>query len=194
MRAEDALAGFRMDALGADDEIETAFRAALEGHIHRIAIVDLRGDPVAEHHLRPALHRPVERQRQFAARQADEAAAGCPVENFGLETAPAAPVIADQAHLADLISGFEKLRHQPHLLGNVIALAPEIDDIAARARCRRFLDYRRRQAMFGQPPGHCRAGYTRAADQDIHRSCLAIRTPSRQSRNSVAICLRVLYK
>ena len=44
------------------------------------------------------------------------------------------PALADETHLFDVVADLLEPRHQAHLLGQVVALAPEIDDVAAAAR------------------------------------------------------------
>jgi hypothetical protein len=57
---------------------------------------------------------------------------------------------------------------QPHLLGDIVADPPEVDDIAAAAQLWRRLDKQRLVTGFLQPVGQRRTGDASSIDGNLH--------------------------
>ena len=68
---------------------------------------------------------------------------------------------------------FEQARDRPHLLGDVVARPPEIDDVAAGPRRGRRFEQHRLEAELAQPPGQRGPGYAAADDRHPHRPRVA---------------------
>src|SRR6188768_2596982 len=96
-----------MQAIGADDEIKAALRAALELHADGVSNIVDRGDAVVEDRLDPVSQTLEDQRRQLPAWHAREAPAGQSLEHAHGETAEPFPVAVDLPHLFHVIASFE---------------------------------------------------------------------------------------
>ena len=137
----------------------------LELDAHFVRFFVKRRNLIAEQNLGP-LGRLVEQEPgEAAARDRDEPVPCERAQAFRAETRdPFAPV-ADDAKLADMIASRLEAVREPHPLGDVVARAPEVDDIAAGPERRRALDNGRVVSCGVEPVGERRPGNTRARDE-----------------------------
>ena len=165
LRPEGEAAHRRMQAVGADDEIEPPLAAGFQSNGDMVLPLVQRDDLVAEDRLRAVLERLEQQPRQRAAADGHVAAAGEFDEDLGAEAGDAFAGRIDDAHLANAVTVAQDFGHQTHALGDVVAEAPEIDDIAAAAQRRRMVEQGRREAGAFQPIRKRRPGDPGAGDQ-----------------------------
>ena len=68
---------------------------------------------------------------------------GHTAEDGDVESSSLTTVATDEAHFTYLIAEAADLADEAHLLGDVVADPPEIDDVATRTKARRLLDVTR---------------------------------------------------
>ena len=154
-----------MQAVRADDQIETALAGVPQPNMDAVGPLLETGDLVAEVALGPTLDPLEEQSRQIAAPERHVAPAGQLVENPGPETGRAPPCIVDDPQFARAVAVAINVLPQAHAFGNVVAETPEIDDIAARAKRGRALDQGRVEPAGSQPVRERRSGNSDAGDQ-----------------------------
>ena len=74
----------------------------------------------------------------------------------------------DEAYFAHLIAEVSDLGDEPHLLDDVVADAPKVDDVAADTTALRLLDEKNVMPRFRQPVCKSRPGDAKAIDDDVH--------------------------
>ncbi len=165
----------RMQATGADDEIEFARRTALQVHLHAVIVLLDRGDAVAEDGLHVISDDAVDHDGEITVSQAGELA-GHPVESLGTESTHLAPAPVDQLHLSHAVSGGLQLRTESHPLSDPISSTPEVDDIAAGPQLRGLFNESGLMAATLQPVSQGRTGDAGAVDHDSHHVLSASNT------------------
>ena len=151
-----------MQAVRADDEIETPGRRALERDIRPARVLVDRNDLIAEHDLGSG-GGPVEHESgKDAARDGDEAAASQRANGRHAKSGELFAAVANDAKLADVVACGVEVAPEPHALGDVIAEAPEVDDVASCPEIGRPFDKRGFEAGGGEPEGERRPGDPRA--------------------------------
>ncbi len=156
----------RMQAVGADDEIERAGLRALELDPDVVFFLAESPDLVAEDRFDPITERSVDAPCQIASAYAEELVVQRAAEACHAEPANAGSRTVDDADLAHLVAVLTKCRHQIHALGDVEARTPEIDDVAAGTQRRGALDNGWGESIMGQPIGEGWAGYPRSRYQN----------------------------
>src|SRR5690606_16980275 len=145
---------------------------------------------IAEDRLDAAFDKAVKSGRKVGAAKARHAAFREMVEDIDRKPAIGAPLRIDEPHLLHLIAEPPHLGNEAHLLGHVIAHAPEVDDVAAGAQARRLLDQHRLVAEFGQPPGERGPADAGTVDRHLHREILSLETVSQNSAQALSIPAR----
>lgn len=160
--AEDQTTGVRVQAVGADDQVEAAGRAPLERDFDALRGVGQRRDGVAEHVLHRVLRAFVHELGQVAA------------EDLHV----AAHHLRGQLHARGAVGGDDALRAHVRPTGvdlvpdahrgehPAVHVAPEVDGEAAGAQGGRLLDDRDPGAPAGQVQGEGGPGDAGAGDQD----------------------------
>ena len=144
-----------MKAVGADDKIEASLPGPFKPDMGAVPILPDRRDLVAEDDLRPR-RRPVERQAgETAAGNGDEAAAGKRAKGRNAKSRELLAPVAHDAKLADVVAAGLELARKAHALGDLIAQAPEVDDISAGAQMRRTFDKGGFIARSVEPESEC---------------------------------------
>ncbi len=138
-RAERERPHVRMQPVGAHDQIEPILPAVREGHDGPGFVLRDRCDRHAEMD-RDALTGAGERGREIGPRQADEAAALRLVQRRQVHVRVLAAVAIDHPQLAHLVAALAQRRDESHALRDLVADAPEIDEVSARSRRRRLLE------------------------------------------------------
>src|SRR6185312_7656071 len=151
-----------MQAVGSDHKIEPAFAAMSQTNPNPVRLFPQPGDLVAEDALDRALD-PLEQQAgQLAARQGDIASSGQLAKNPRSEPGAASARVIHDPHFRHAIAEAVDVLDQSHSVGEVVAKAPEIDDVAAGADIGSALDQCRHKPGCAQPEGERRAGYSSA--------------------------------
>jgi hypothetical protein len=160
-----------VQSVGADDQVEVADHAAVERHAYAIALVVERANAVSKHCLDPTAECAEDNRRELAARDAHVPPVGPAHEQLRIERRDALSVGVDLPDLAQVISAAQYLGHDAHAVGHIEAGTPEVDEIAALAKCRSVLDERRLVAGVLQPVSERRTGDARADDEGFqHRN------------------------
>ena len=132
-----------MQSVGADHQSKAPLAGMFESDLDVVRVLPQLDDLVAETRLRLVLD-PLEHQsRKVAAPQRNVAAAGQFAKDTGAEARDTLSRGVDDAQLAHVIADALDAVRQPHLLGDVVASPPKVDDIAAVAQCRRAIDQHR---------------------------------------------------
>ena len=157
-----------MESIGADHEIELAFRPVFERDADGFVGLLNPRDAVAEDCLDPAFELAEDGRGQLRSRKADIAASGRLGNDVDREAGDAFAVSVHDPDLLDHVAFFAELRQQPHTIRDIEARAPEVDDVAACAQRGRLLHDGRLEAVVGQPVGQGRSRNPRARYQDSH--------------------------
>ncbi len=163
-----------MQPIRPDDQLYLAGSGMVKANPHAVAAVVNRGDGVAKDCLHPAGQRAVNGSAKVGAAHAGEAVAGQAPEDGGREAAALPALRVHIAHLIDLVAAFQNLGQQAHLLGDVVADAPEVNDVAAAAQLRRLLDEQHLVAGFEQPVGEGWTGDAGSINGDFHEVLLLV--------------------
>ena len=108
---------------------------------------------VAEEDLRLTLDRIEQHARKIAARQRHEPSAGQLTEYARPEPCYAFATGVHDSQLAHPVTHAAKLVCKPHAFSDVVACAPEVDDVSAGAQAWRIFDNRGLEAGGVQPEG-----------------------------------------
>src|SRR5262249_27969688 len=130
-RSKRKRADTRVKAVGADDEVGIARRRMIESNVDAVVMFFDGGHRIAEDRFDLALTGTIDRRGEIRAAHAGEAILGHTAEDVDVESTPLSALAIDEAHFADLIAEAPDLPDKPHLLGDVVADAPKIDDVAA---------------------------------------------------------------
>jgi hypothetical protein len=88
-------------------------------------------------------------------------------EDADVESSALTTVATDEAHFAYLIAEAADLADEAHLLGDVVADPPEIDDIAAPTKAGRLLEEENLVPCLRQPVAKSRPGDADSVDDDL---------------------------
>jgi hypothetical protein len=130
----------------------------LELHLHLVGPLRQADDLVAKQDFRLALDCREQEPGKVGARQRYVSAAGQLAEHARPEPCYALAPPVHNPHLAHVVADALKLVRKPHPLGDVVAEAPKIDDIAAFAQARLLLNERRCEPCGVEPEGERRPG------------------------------------
>ena len=120
-----------MQAIGADDKVKGARAGVSELHPDIVRPLFEADDLVAKQDFRLAPDRVEQEPGKIGARQGYEPPASQLAEHARPEPGYAlAPPVYDP-HLAHAVADAPEIVREPHALGDVVAEAPKIDDIAA---------------------------------------------------------------
>ena len=155
-----------MKAVGADHQIEPPLRPAPEFHPDVVRPLLHADDFVVEDDFRRAFDGIEQQPRKIAAPQRHEASSGKLAKDLRPEAGHPRAAGVDDPHLPHMIADALDVGREPHALGDVVAEAPEVDDIAGPPQRRRLLDQHRLEAGGLEPEGERRAGDACARDQD----------------------------
>ena len=158
----------RVQAVGADDHVEVPRWRIAEGQRDAVGLIVQRGDGVGKQCLHVIFDCPVDRLGDVAARHGGIAIMSCSSDRFDAEARSGTTVRSDRAHLAYLVADLADIGLDPHLLGDVVAQSPEVDDVAAGAEARGRLNESHLVAGPVHPVGEGRPGDACAADRDLH--------------------------
>ena len=168
LRPEDQATHVRVQSVGADDQVEIARRALLEGEPDTVAVLVDGGDAVPEDRFDLVFDRGVDGGGQVAAGQAGQVVAEHAAKDLDVDVGLDLAGGADGAKVLDLIPGGADRVLDAHALGHLVADAPEVDHVAAGAEFRRLLDHRRGVAGSVQPVGERRSCHAGTADRYLH--------------------------
>src|SRR6516165_1522782 len=139
-----------MQPVGADNQIGLARRSLIEANPHALPrLLDTR-EGVAEDRLDLPIQGAVDRGRQIGAPQGGEAAIDQAPNCLGRETAALVAMPVHEAHLSDLVTQLSDAGEQAHLVGDVVADPPEVEDVTAAAKLWRRLDEHDLMTAFSQ--------------------------------------------
>nr|BFE78928.1 hypothetical protein GCM10020093_015290 [Planobispora longispora] len=165
VRAERQPAHGGADAVGADDQVEAAGGAALEGHPYPLGGLGQGGDRVVEDVLDVVPGRLVEDAAQVAAEDLELAA-----HERGGHVRPGSPGGVDEGDPVDAGPPAADLLQQSHPLQHAqVGAAPEVDGLAARTEGGGPLDHGDAAAGTAQPAGQGGTGDAAAGDERVHR-------------------------
>ena len=151
--AEDQAAGVGVQPVGADDQVEGAMGATVEGDIDTVSAVVQGGDGVVEHELDLVAHRGVEGVRQVATSHFEVQALRAPGDDFGPDGADGGSIGDHEGQFAGVDVRGSQLREQPHAVRDVAGRAADVDGIAAAADRGRLLDDGDFEAVAVEPVG-----------------------------------------
>lgn len=163
IRTEGQAPDVRVQAVGADDEVEAAGRGVAEGDVHAGGRLGEGGDGVPEGVLGPGGERGlVQDPGEVAAQDLDVAA-----RELGRKVQELATVGVDEGHRAAAGPNTVQLVEDPHPAKNAeLGLPPEVDGLAARTQGGGDLDDGGAQAVAGEPEGQGGARDAGARDED----------------------------
>lgn len=163
VRTEGQAPDVRVEAVGADDEVEAARRGVAEGDVHAGGRLGEGGDGVPEDVLGPGGERgPVEDPGEVAAQYLDVAAG-----ELGGEAQELAAVGVDEGHRAATGPKVVQLVEDPHPPKDAeLGLPSEVDGLAARTQGGGDLDDGGTHAVAGESEGQGGARDAGARDED----------------------------
>ena len=162
-----------MQPIGPDQQVELFMRAIRQRDRHPLPAFLISSNGDAKTRI-DALARIKDRSGQIAAGDA-EIIASCDLhENAGVDGG--GPHSAQRVGFEpfDDVAVLAQAWDQPHLPGDAIARAPEVDDIAAVTKPLGAFEQYRLMTVFPQPPGQRRPGNTAAVNRDTHPQSPAV--------------------
>ena len=169
-RAERQLAHARMDAVGADDEIEALRGAVAERDVDAGAGVDEVRDGGAEANRGETGQRVVQHVLEIAAHEVEVAIGEQEAPQRRVRQREARMAVAvDEGELADRIVDARDRGQKAEALGGVVARAEEVDHVAFVAQAVRLLEDDDGVAGAPQAQGQRQPGDSRTHDQHLHR-------------------------
>ena len=139
-RPERQLTHTRMQAVGADHEIEFALDSACEVHSHAGTPLRHAFDTVGENCLDPAFDPIEDRFGEIASRKTYVSAGRGPSKNGGRKSRYTFSGSIHYLHFLDAISLPSNFLQKVHSVSNIEPGAPEIDNVAARTQSGGLLD------------------------------------------------------
>jgi hypothetical protein len=160
----------RVKAVGPHDQIHFAPGASGEAEMDTTAVIVQGLDRVAEERLDASVERFVDRGGEVGPEEAGEAAVRKAIEYIDREPASSPTPPIDETHLPHLIPSSPDARDQSHPVRDVVTDTPEVDDVAAGAQARCFLDQEDLVPGPREPVCESRPGDAGAADGNPHGS------------------------
>ncbi len=151
-----------MQPIGSNHQVKLAFRSALKAHANTAIALLNSSNAVTEDGFNLAVDGREDAGRQFTAWQADEVAMRRSIKGAGGKARNDLAMGVEHPDLTDLVSFSVDFGQQPHAVGNVVAAAPEVDNVPAGAQLRRSLDQGGLHAIVQQPVSKRRSCYSRS--------------------------------